>query len=286
MTVPGLPPGLDPRVTPSNGTAAASELKGVVQATRYVRGTARTVVQPLVNMTDAPRGARVTQLLYGESFRVLDERDGFAFGQAGRDGYCGWILAAALGRVVEPTHRVAAPATHLYPRAEVRAPPEVAVFFGSLLRVAAETDGYARLSSGHFVPAMHLVPVSARFDDPVMVADLMLGTPYLWGGCSRWGVDCSGLVQMALRACGVDCPRDSDQQMALGRDAMGEAPRRGDLVFWDGHVGMVAGPDRLLHANAYHMAVAYEPLSEARARIAAKGGAGTGSGDVRALRRL
>ena len=292
MTVaprPPLPDGFDPRTTPSNGHAAASELKGRVEATRYVRGTLRTVVQPLVNVTDAPRGARTTQLLFGEPFRVIDERDGFAFGQAGRDGYCGWILAAALGRIVEPTHWVIAPATHLYPRAEVKAPPEVAVFFGSSLRVVGETGAFARLASGHFVPAAHIRPMEARFGDPVAVADLMLGSPYLWGGSSRWGFDCSGLVQTALMACGMDCPRDSDQQMALGRDlGSGETPDRGDLVFWPGHVGMLAGPDRLLHANAHHMAVAYEPFREARQRISETGGTGTGTGTgrVSAIRRL
>ena len=277
----------DPRQTLANGHAAATELRGVVEAGRYVRGTWRSVRQPLVNLCDAPRGARTSQLLHGEAFRVIDEQNGFSFGQGARDGYCGWVLSAALGREEEATHWVVAPATHLYPKAAVKAPPEVSVFFGSRLRVTAELGDFVRLASGHFVPAPHVQPLKRRFRDPVAVADLLLGTPYLWGGCSRWGIDCSGLVQAALLACGIDCPRDSDQQETLGRALTADEPaRRGDLVFWDGHVGLMADGETLLHANAHHMAVALEPFAEARDRIRAGGGTGTGSGEVMARRRL
>ena len=278
----------DPRVTPSNGHAAAHELRGIVPAARYVKGTIRSVQQPLVNLSDAPRGGRASQLLFGEAFRVIDERDGFAFGQSLRDGYCGWVLAGALARQEAATHWVAAPATHLYPKPKLKAPPEVAIFFGSLVRVTADAGAFARISTGHFVPAGHLQPLRARFSDPVGVADLFLGTPYLWGGSSRWGIDCSGLVQQALLACGIDCPRDSDQQRALGRPlGEEEPPARGDLIFWPGHVGILSDAGTLLHANAHHMAVAYEPLAEAEARIAATAdGEGRGQGRIAMRRRL
>ena len=276
----------DPRMTPANGHAAAHELRGRVEAARYVKGTVRTVQQPLANLGDAPRGERASQLLFGEAFRVIDERDGFAFGQCLRDGYCGYVSAAALIREDVPTHWVAAPATHLYPKARLKAPPEVAIFFGSRVRVTADMGDYKRISTGHFVPSGHLQPLRARFSDPVGIADMFLGTPYLWGGASRWGIDCSGLVQAALLACGIDCPRDSDQQQALGRALdPGEPARRGDLVFWAGHVGIMSDGETLLHANAHHMAVAYEPLAEASARIAA-GANGAGNGEIAMRRRL
>lgn len=277
----------DPRMTPSNGHAAAHELRGIVEAARYVKGTIRTVQQPLVNLSDAPRGGRASQLLFGEAFRVIDERDGFAFGQSLRDGYCGWVLAGALARQEAATHWVAAPATHLYPKPRLKAPPDVAIFFGSHVRVTADHDGFRKISTGHFIPARHLQPLRARFADPVGVADMFLGTPYLWGGCSRWGLDCSGLVQQALVACGMDCPRDSDQQRVLGREMHASEPlQRGDLVFWPGHVGMMSDADTLLHANAHHMAVAYEPLAQAVARIAANAESeGTGRGEIAMRRR-
>ncbi|GIT92620.1 hypothetical protein JANAI62_31430 [Jannaschia pagri] len=280
--------GLDPRVTPANGHAAAHELRGVLEATRYVKGTIRTVQQPLVNLSDAPRGDRSSQLLFGEAFRVIDERDGFAFGQSLRDGYCGYVLSAALSRQEAATHWVAAPATHLYPRARLKAPPEVAIFFGSHVRVTSDLGEFQKISTGHFVPTQHLQRLRARFSDPVGVADMFLGTPYLWGGCSRWGIDCSGLVQQALVACGIDCPRDSDQQSALGRALhQGEPLQRGDLVFWKGHVGIMASDTLLLHANAHHMAVAYEPLDDARRRIAANAeGTSGGAGEMTDRRRI
>ena len=276
----------DPRMTPANGHAAAHELRGVVEATRYVKGTVRTVQQPLVNLSDAPRGERASQLLFGEAFRVIDERDGFAFGQSLRDGYCGYVIAGALMRQEAATHWVAAPATHLYPKARLKAPPEVAIFFGSHVRVTSDMGDFQKISTGHYIPTGHLQRLRARFSDPVGVADMFLGTPYLWGGSSRWGIDCSGLVQAALVACGLDCPRDSDQQRGLGRELHPEEPlRRGDLVFWNGHVGIMSDAATLLHANAHHMAVAYESLAQAQARIAA-GANGAGSGEIVMRRRV
>ncbi|MEM7491418.1 MAG: C40 family peptidase, partial [Pseudomonadota bacterium] len=204
-----------------------------------------------------------------------------------RDGYCGYVLAAALSRQEAATHWIAAPATHLYPKPRLKTPPEVSLFFGSQVRVVSDADDFQKISTGHYVPTGHLQPLRARFGDWVGVADMFLGTPYLWGGSSRWGIDCSGLVQTALTACGLDCPRDSDQQRALvGRELHSDEPlKRGDLVFWAGHVGLMSDPDTLLHANAHHMTVAYEPLEEAKARIATSSGDGTGRGEIVMRRR-
>ncbi|MBF9029429.1 NLP/P60 hydrolase [Rhodobacterales bacterium HKCCE3408] len=264
----------DPRITPANGRVAHSSLRGRVEAERFVEGRWTMVQQPMANVLEKPGGRRASQLLFGERFRVLESRDGVSFGQCERDGYVGYIVSGALTEPEEPTHWVAAPATHLYPKAGIKSPPEVSIFFGSQVKVVAEREDFLRIQTGHFVPRAHLQPLKARYSDPVGVADLMLGTPYLWGGCSRWGIDCSGLVQMAFNACGLSCPRDSDQQeQAIGRPLDRLEPlRRGDIVFWDGHVGMMANDRMLLHANALHMAVAYEPLREAAARIEAKYG--------------
>ena len=274
-------------MTPANGHAAAHELRGTVEAARYVKGSVRTVQQPLVNLSSTPRGERANQLLFGEGFRVIDERDGFAFGQSLRDGYCGYVLSGALTRQEAATHWVAAPATHLYPKARLKAPPEVAIFFGSHVRVTSDLGDFKRISTGHFIPSGHLQPLRARFADPIGVADMFLGTPYLWGGSSRWGIDCSGLVQQALIACGHDCPRDSDQQREVGRELHRDEPlKRGDLIFWAGHVGIMSDAETLLHANAHHMATAYEPLDQAAERIAAsQNGTGIGNGDIAMRRR-
>jgi cell wall-associated NlpC family hydrolase len=272
----------DPRITPTNGRVAHVSLEGQVEAEKFVQGRRMMVMQPMANITDEPRGKRVSQLLFGEVFHVLETDDGFAFGQAERDGQVGYMLSGALASPEQPTHWITAPATHLYPKPDLKAPPEVAIFFGSQVKVVGERDDYVRIHTGHFIPRPHLQPIRARFGDPVGVADLFLGSPYLWGGSSRWGIDCSGLVQMALLACGVDCPRDSDQQRVLGRELHhGEPFLRGDLVFWKGHVGFMANERMLLHANATHMAVAYEPLKDAAARIEDKG-----EGPITARRRF
>lgn len=274
---------MDPRTTPANGRVAHVSLEGQVEAERFVKGRWMMVQQPMVNITDAPRGNRVSQLLFGERFLALETADGFCFGMTERDGYVGYILSGALTGAENATHWVTAPATHLYPKPDFKEAADVTLFFGSRLRVLGERDGFLRIHTGHHVPIQHLTPINARFSDPVGVADLFLGTPYLWAGTSRWGIDCSGLVQAALLACGIACPRDSDQQAAaLGRVLPeGTALQRGDLVFWRGHVGMMASEDMLLHANAHHMAVAYEPLAEAVDRIAARE-----FGDITAIKRL
>ncbi|KIT16993.1 C40 family peptidase [Jannaschia aquimarina] len=278
----------DPRTTPANGHAAASELRGKVEAARYVKGTMKTVRQPLANLLDKPRGERTSQLLYGETFRVIDEREGYSFGQGLRDGYCGWVATTALARHEEATHWIAAPATHLYVKPSLRAQPEVSLYCGSRVRVVSEQGDFCKLSTGHHAPVQHLRLLRQTYMDAVRLADLFLGTPYLWGGVSPWGVDCSGLVQRALLGAGHECPRDSDQQMAeLGRPLLGgEDLKRGDLIFWKGHVGILASPTRLLHANAYTMSVAYENLGEAIERIARSSGPGQGSGEVLAIKRL
>ena len=261
----------DPRITPSNGRVAHVSLEGQVEAERFVKGRWMMVQQPMVNITDTPRGARVSQLLFGERFLALETDEGFSFGMAERDGYVGYILSGALTGAEDATHWVVSPATHLYPKPDFKSAPDVALFFGSQVKVTSDRDGFRRIQTGHYIPTQHLMPIKARFSDPVGIADLFLGTPYLWGGTSRWGIDCSGLVQTALIACGLDCPRDSDQQQASLGDPLPEGTplQRGDLVFWRGHVGIMSNDHMLLHANAHHMAVAYEPYQDAVARIGA-----------------
>jgi cell wall-associated NlpC family hydrolase len=270
-------------MTPSNGRVAHVSLAGQVEAERFVQGRWMMVQQPIVNVTDSPRGARASQLLFGERFLSLETSDGFAFGYCEKDGYVGYVLSGALTTAEDTSHWVISPATHLYPQPDFKAPPDVSLFFGSQVKVSSERDNFCRIHTGHFIPKQHLMPLRARFDDPVGVADLFLGTPYLWGGSSRWGMDCSGLVQSALMACGRDCPRDSDQQEAMLGQPIPEGTRfeRGDLVFWKGHVGMMANDHMMLHANVHHMTVAYEPYAEAADRIEAAGG-----GPVTARKRL
>lgn len=273
----------DRRLTPANGRVAHVSLKGAVAAERYVEGDRARIMLPLADLLAGPGGRRDRQVLMGERMLVLDRHEGFAFVQAEKDGYCGYLPEAALGPDRAATHWVAAPATHLYRTPDLKTPEAALLPMGARLTVVAEHPRFLETADGLFAPRPHLRRSGDWAEDPAAVAERFFGTPYLWGGNSRSGIDCSGLVQAALTACGITCPGDSDmQERGLGTALpAGTAYRRGDLFFWKGHVAMAVGPDRLIHANGFHMAVGYEAISEAMARIE-----GQGEGPVTSVRRL
>jgi cell wall-associated NlpC family hydrolase len=170
-----------------------------------------------------------------------------------------------------PGHRVAVPRTWVYPAPDIKTPPVLALPMNSQLAVAGSEGRFAAFDRG-FIVADHLRPLTEPEADFVAVAERFLGAPYLWGGKTWSGLDCSGLVQVALEAAGHAAPRDTDlQQAALGEAVPDSDLQRGDLVFWRGHVGVMLDAETLLHANAHHMQVAREPLAAARARIARTG---------------
>lgn len=269
-------PAYDPRFTPARGDLAAKALEGKVAAARYVEGRVREIVEPQAPLRHepAPDAPLLTEALKGERVTIYDENaEGWAWGQLAADGYVGWLPTNALappGPAV--THKVAALRTLVFPGPSIRLAPVEALPFGARLAVARSDGRLAVTPTGGHVPVAHLVPIDVYETDFVAVAERFLGVPYLWGGKTALGIDCSGLVQIALTACGIPCPRDSDmQETALGRPISpalaASEPRRGDLVFWSGHVGIVRDRLSLLHANAFHMSVAIEPIAEAVARI-------------------
>jgi cell wall-associated NlpC family hydrolase len=262
------------RLVPARPDLAAEHLRGQVAAARYAAGRPMRVTASLLDMWSAPdaRAARTTQLLHGERFTVYEMRpDGIAWGQAALDGYVGYVAGAGLGAPQGRGVRVTAIWSQVYAEPSVRARVDSELPFLAEVPVAGTTGGYARLRGGGHVPRPHLEPVAS---DWVAQAERFLGVPYLWGGRSARGLDCSALVQLALLAAGHEAPRDSDMQEALlGVELAADAPpRRGDLVFWTGHVGIMQDAETLLHANGHHMAVASEPFAPAAARIAAAGG--------------
>lgn len=263
---------MDRRLTPFSGRVALESLRGQVDAQAFTAGEEAAIALPLVDLLAAPAGARDRQLPLGAAVTVVDRQGGWVFVQARQDHYCGWLPEAAIGPAITPTHWVAAPASHAYAGPKVQAAERFALPMGALLHVTA-TEGAFALTQAGYLPVAHLRRMGDRFDDPAEVALTLLGSPYLWGGNSRAGLDCSGLVQLSFHACGLACPGDSDLQRQLGLALPEDAPlRRNDLIFWKGHVALMLDATRMIHANGHSMSVAIEPLDSASARIADQGG--------------
>jgi cell wall-associated NlpC family hydrolase len=278
----------DPRITPARADLAAKSLEGKVPAARYAEGRLYEVVAPQAPLRQAPRpdAPLDTEALKGEHVTIYDENEeGWAWGQLAADNYVGWLPLGALAPPgAPPTHKVAVLRTFAFPGPSIKLPPVEAFPFGAKLAVTRVEDRMAVTDSGFYVPAVHLQPVGDNESDFVAVAERFLGAPYLWGGKTVLGLDCSGLVQITLAACGAFCPRDTDMQERAVGMVVGDSSyfqfRRGDLLFWKGHVAIVRDAANLLHANAFHMAVAIEPIAQAVARIRAAGS------EVTSVRRL
>lgn len=276
---------VDPRLNPYRRDIAARHLQGQVEAAQFVDGTLLEVVEPIADLRREPahEAALDTQALKGERVMVYEVSDeGWAWGQLQTDGYVGYLSANALGPLGPlPTHRVCVPRTFGFPGPDIKLPPMIALPMGAKLDVARETDRFALDALNWHYPLTHVAPLAKRQPDFVAVADMLLNAPYLWGGKSSLGIDCSGLVQLALQLAGAACPRDTYmQERALGQPKSLTELRRGDLVFWKGHVAIACDATTIIHANAHHMMVAKEPVSEAVTRIKRDGG------DVTSIKRL
>jgi hypothetical protein len=278
----------DPRLTPARPDLAAQYLEGRIEAERYVTGEEFEIYDALVPLRGEPfSGAELmTQALKGERVTVYDRNDeGFAWGQLKSDGYVGWLPDRALSKPgAAPTHKVIALSTFAFPGPSIKLPPVETLVMGTTVTVLREDGAFAVTRDGWYLPLPHVGSINEYERDFVGAAERFVGTPYLWGGKSSFGIDCSGLVQVALNAAGTRCPRDSDMQ----RDSLGSALdpaqssklQRGDLIFWNGHVAIVRDADSIVHANAYHMATAIEPTRDAIARIKAVGS------EITAIKRL
>lgn len=273
-------PGYDPRLTPARADLAAKTLEGKIAAPKYAEGRIYEVMAPQAPLRQAPRSDAPldTEALKGERVTIYEwSEEGWAWGQLASDDYVGFLPQSALGPPgAAPTHKVVALRTFAFPGPSIKLPPLDALPFGAKIAVTRTEERMAVTTASAYVPLPHLRPVGESERDFVAVAERFLGVPYLWGGKTALGLDCSGLVQIALTACGVPCPRDSDMQEKAAGSALvaaGDLPavKRGDLVFWKGHVAIVRDRENLLHANAFHMAVAIEPITEAIARIGAAG---------------
>jgi cell wall-associated NlpC family hydrolase len=273
---------MDKRLFAYRRDLADARLKGNCDALHFVEGTEAHCVVPVTGIHKSPQAdaMQLTQVLMGENLLVFERKNGWAWVQLTRDGYVGYVLETALASGARAINGfVTARSAHLYPKPDLKTQPAIAIPMLSELDIVAASGDYVETASGQFV--FRSDTGAARAMDFVAVAEMFLHTPYLWGGKTAWGIDCSGLVQVALHASGVACLRDSDmQEQSLGQEIPHDLLKRGDLIFWKGHVGIMQDATTLLHANGHHMKTVSEPLHDAVIHIAAKGS------NITAIKRL
>jgi len=264
----------DPRLHAYRADLAADRLRGLVEAERFVTGEPRQVVTASLPLRREPRfdSTLDTEALKGETVTLYAEGEGWAWVQIDRDRYVGYMPSDGLSpKIIAPTHKIAALRSYVYSEPDGKSPTLDLLSLNAFITARAEEGRFRALECGGYVVARHTLPVGEMADDPVAIAETFVGTPYLWGGRTSIGLDCSGLVQLAAEAAGLSAPRDADMQAAeLGEPVSwrdGAELSRGDLVFWDGHVGIMTSGTQLLHANAHHMAVELEPFVAAKERI-------------------
>jgi len=278
----------DPRMTPARPDLAAKYLEGKIEAARFVTGEEFEISDAIVPLRSAPSpdAELATQALKGERATIYDRNgEGWAWGQLSSDGYVGWLPDRALAKPSgQPTHKITAIRTFAFPGPSIKLPPVTTLVMGTTIIMTRQDGAFAVTREGWHLPLPHVGGIDHHANDFVAVAERFVGTPYLWGGKSSLGIDCSGLLQVALNAAGIGCPRDSDmQQDGLGRaldPVESKSLQRGDLIFWKGHVAIARDATSIVHANAYHMATAIEATRDAIARIKAAGS------EITAVKRL
>ena len=263
----------DPRTTPMRAGREVAGLKTTMHSIALGRASLRN--------TASHEAMQDSELLFGDAAKVFESKDGWSWCQCASDDYVGYVQTTALRAPVKPDHRVIALSTPRLTGPDIKCAALDLLPFNAQVKLLERANGFALIEGGGFIFERHLAPRERWQTDWVATAERFAATPYVWGGKTHAGIDCSGLLQIALGGCGIDAPRDADMQEAqLGEDCAQDARRRGDMVFWNGHVAIMLDSERLIHANSFHMQVEIEPLQQTLERLAPV------AGNVTSIKRL
>ena len=260
----------DTRITPIRRDLASTAYKAIVKRKKYVTAKLATVKSAFTPLYSNKGSKLSTQLLYGEECDVFETKNGWSWIQSRRDNYVGYTPTINLTRkIYKPNSKVISLRTVIYTKPDIKSVTKGYLSFNSLVEVIKIKGKYSLIKNLGWCPSLDLVKIKSSKFNHIDLSKQYLDTPYLWGGRDSMGIDCSGLVQNLHQINNRPFPRDTDmQEMFVTNEVKYEKDlKAGDLVFWKGHVAMMIDNSNIIHANAFHMKTAIEPLSTAKKRI-------------------
>ncbi len=239
-----------------------------------MKDTNSQVIVPLCDLKNKPNpnAALETQILYGERVKVIKHFKEWSYCKSLEDNYEGWLVTKNLDKCTNLNYKVLKPISHLYSEPNIKSKIISFLYFNSKINVLSKTKNWCSIlydKKETFIFRKHIVDINKTYKDWVRLLVMFENTPYLWGGKSVNGIDCSGLVQLSLNFCGIQFPRNANEQCNenMYPNIKIDKIKKGCLIFWDGHVGVGLNQKDIIHSNAFHLSVKIENFKKASDRI-------------------